>query len=125
MADLETQLAQVPPANLAHVAEMHVRHFDALLRCDRRSGINPSECRFYAGLWREALRHLMAGVTWKGLPTLIRQEYLDAACSGEYDKELGIDTAAALGIEADNYDRREAAQEDEAAHERTHGPGSI
>jgi hypothetical protein len=51
MVDLETQLAQVPPANLAHVAEL-------------------------------------------GLPTLIRQEYLDAAYSGEYDKELGIEEDA-------------------------------
>lgn len=91
MADLETQLAQVPPANLAHVAEMHVRHFDALLHCDRRSDVNAVECAFYAGLWRDALRHLAAGVTWKGLPTLIRQEYLDAAYSGEFDKELGIE----------------------------------
>ena len=28
-------------------------------------------------------------------------------------------------VEADDYDRWEAVQEDEAAHERTHGPGSI
>lgn len=122
MVDMETRLAQVPPANLQHVAEMHVRHFDVLIQRGG-SDVNVAECRFYAQLWRDALRHLAAGVTWKGLPALIRQEYLDAAYSGEYDKELGIEEAAE--IEADDYDRREAVQEDEATHERTHGPGSI
>jgi hypothetical protein len=90
--DIEKVLAEVSPERLKLVAELHVRHFENLLQIGGRN-VNVTECLYYKGLWTTAVQQLSAGVMWQDLPEYVRDEYLDAAYCGEYDKELGIDTS--------------------------------
>ena len=86
--DIEKILAQTSPERLKLVAILHVNYFQDLLRGDDRN-ISTVECGYYLGLWRMALQQLTSGAQWQDLPEHIRDEYVDALCSGDYDKEFG------------------------------------